>query len=1011
MAVEVRFMGGLEVRVDGEVVSLGGPQAQVVFALLASEAGVTMSAARLIDELWPTDPPRDARGTIQTNIATIRRGLGAARDRLRTDNRGYVLDLASDELDANRFASLAREGHGLVASDATAARERLEAALALWRGDPLMGLAERASRLDAEATRLREVRLGAVEDLAEVRLRLGEGAAVVADLEPLVADEPFRERTLGLLLRALAAAGRQPEAIARYDAHRRRLVEELGVDPSTELQRVHLDLVGAPSQASGDGDGASRDNTGSPRAGRLPSFITRFFGREDDLDTLAELLRQERLVTITGVGGGGKTRLAVEVARHVIGAFPDGVHFVDLAPIRDGELVSRAVADAIGVTVVAHGASVHEQTVRAIGDRRVLVVLDNCEHLLNASADHTMRLLEDCPHLAVLATSREPLSVEGERRWRLDPLALPGDDTPDDAASMRLLVDRAQAIRRDFSVTDGNRAALVAICRQLDGLPLALELIAPRLEHLSPTDVADHLADHPAAMVRGQRRVPRHEKLEATIGWSYDLLSEPEQELLRRLSVFVGGATLDAVSAVTAIVSGTLTDDLEVLELLASLVRRSLVTVTEADGTSRYGMLETVRAFASERLREAGEEEAARLAHRDHYVSVLEAFPWDQRVFSFHHAAPRLEVEFGNLRSAFQTSLEHGERDIAARLAVGAPALIMSNQRWDELDRWLTELWGVPPAGLALPDRVRRAVHPEHLVHHFWMEVWRLPWSPDELRETASVLRSAVGELSTSSPARIFTEHVVGLVEMSLGGGELDDELGHLHRRAEEAGRADAPLLRAVVLEDAALAQALAGRYEDAVSTLRSVPVFEVAVHYDKPLVTLAAVQHLAGDHDGAISTVHRNLEAVHPGARSLILLVLAVAVAGAGDRDLARDLLRRAREEHDLLAWRHPRSINDVVVALGACAVLEGRRDVAARLLAAAGSPAGGFKPLTAIHRHYTEVAGPPDPKDEIPQPSDPAALEALVDAELLRWAREPAPISTASDASVSATDVEATG
>jgi predicted ATPase/DNA-binding SARP family transcriptional activator len=1007
MAIEVRFLGGLEVRVGGKVVSLGGPQAQVVFALLASEAGMAMSVSRLIDELWAMDPPRDARGTIQTNIATLRRGLGVARERLRTDNRGYVLDLVSDELDAGRFASLVREGHGLVASDATAARERLEAALALWRGEPLMGLAERASRLEAEATRLRELRLGAVEDLAEVRLRLGEGAAVAADLEPLVADEPFRERALGLLFRGLAAAGRQPEAIARYDAHRRRLIEELGVDPSAELQRVHLDLVGATSQTTGDGDGAAQEDAEGSRAGRLPSFITRFFGREDDLDALTELLGYERLVTITGVGGGGKTRLAAELARCVIEAFPDGTHFVDLAPVRDGELVPRAVADAVGVMLVAQGASVHEQTVRAIGGRRILVVLDNCEHLLSTSADHTLRLLDDCPRLAVLATSREPLGVEGERRWRLDPLGLPGDDA-DEAASMRLLVDRAQAVRRDFRVTDGNRAALVAICRQLDGLPLALELIAARFEHLSPADVAAHLTDHPAALVRGQRRIPRHETLEATIGWSYDLLSEAEQELLSRLPVFVGGATLEAV---TAVAGGPLVEDLEVLELVGSLVRRSLVTVTEVDGTSRYGMLETVREYASERLRDAGEQDATMRAHRDHFLRVLEAVPWDQRVFSLHHVAPRLEVEFGNLRSAFQTSIARGEREIAARLAVGAPALIISSQRWDELDRWLTELWGVPPAGLALPDRVRRAIHPEHLVHHFWMEVWRLPLSPDDLQETASVLRVGIERLPTSSPARIFAEHLVGFAELLLGGADLDDELERLRERAEEARHGDAPLLRVAMLEEAALVQALAGRYEDALATLRSVPVFEVAVHYDKPLVTLAAVQHLAGDHDGAIRTMHRILEAVHPGARSLVLLFFAVAVAGAGDRVFARDLLRRAREEHDLLAWRHPRSINDLAVAFGACAVLEGRSDVAARLLTAAGSPAEGFKPLTAIHRHYAEVAGPPDPEDEIPQPSDPAALEALVDGELLRWAREPTAVATAPGASASATDVETAG
>ena len=848
-----------------------------------------------------------------------------------------------------------------------------------------MGLAERAPHLQADATRLRELRMGVVEDLAQARLELGQPARVVTDLEPVIADEPFRERGLALLLQALATAGRQPEALARYDDHRRRLGEELGVDPSTELQRVHLELIGAAPQTSGDG-AAKRD---AQRSGRVPSPVTRWFGREDDLDGITGLLEHERLVTIVGMGGAGKTRLAVEVAQPAMEVFPDGVHVVDLAPIRDGELVPRAVADALGVAVVAYGGSVQEQTVRAVGDRRRLVILDNCEHLLESCADNVRRLLDDCPNLTVLATSREPLGVEGEHRWRLDPLALPGDDVPDDAASMQLLVDRAQAVRRDLRVTQENRAALVAICRQLDGLPLAIELIAARLEHLSPAEVEERLTEHRNVLVRGQRRIPRHQTLDATIGWSYDLLSETEQTLLRRLSVFSGGATLKAVTAV----AGGGREDLEVLELVGSLVRRSLVTVSDVDGTSRYGLLETVRGFASQRLRDAGEEDASLGAHRDHYLDVLEDVPWDQRMFSFHHAAPRLEVEFSNLRAAFDTSIERGERDIAARLAVGSPALVMASQRWDQLDLWLTELWGVPPAGLALPDRVRRAVHPEHLVHHFWLEVWRLPFSANDAQETASILRAGTEQLPTSSPVRLFTEHVLGIGDVVFGAGDLDDELVRLHRRAEAARQADAPLLHASMLEEAALAQLLAGRHADGLATLQAFPVFEVAVHFDKPVVTLAVAQHLAGDHDDAVRTVHRNLETAHPGARSLILSFLAVTIAGAGDQDLARDVLRRAREEYDLLSWRHPHSINGVLVAFGACAVMEGRTDVGARLLAAAGSPANGFEPLTAIHLHYTSLAGPPDDPETLPEPSNTEGLAELIDDEILRWTREQPP------------------
>jgi predicted ATPase/DNA-binding SARP family transcriptional activator len=987
MALDVRFLGGLEVRAGDAPASLGGPQAKVVFALLASHAGRTLSTTQLIDELWPTDPPRDAIGTIQTHIATIRRGLGRERRRLRTRDGGYVLDLDAEQLDAQRFARLAEEGRALLRSDAAAAEARLEAALSQWRGEPLVGLAERAPHLRAAGMRLRDLRLGVVEDLAQARLELGLPARVVAELELVVAAEPFRERALALLLQALAAAGRQPEALARYADHRRRLGEELGVDPSTELQRVHLELVGATSRTPRDT--AAPRHTRSATAGRLPFPVTRLFGREGELDAIDGLLGQGQLVTIVGVGGGGKTRLAVEVARRAIEAFPDGVYFVDLAPIGNGESVARTVADALGVTVVAYGGSVQEQLVRAIGGRRMLVVLDNCEHLLEACADHVLRLLEDCPNLTVLATSREPLGIEGERRWRLDPLALPEDDAPDGAASLQLLVDRAQAVRQDFRITEDNRAAVVAICRQLDGLPLALELIAARFEALSPTEVAEQLTTHRDTLVRGQRRVPRHRTLGATIGWSYELLSESEQEVLRRLSVFVGGATLDAITAVAS----SSREATEVLDLVASLVRRSLVTVAEVDGTSRYGLLETVREFAQQRLRAAGEEEAVWRTHRDHYLDVLEAVPWDQRMFSLHLAAPRLHVEFGNLRAAFDTSIARGERDIAARLAVGSPALIISNQRWDELDRWLTELWGVRPAELSFPDRVRRAVRPEHLLHHFWLEAWRITWSADELREVVALLRAGAEQLPGSSPARICIEHVVGVGDLLVGGAGLDDALRRLRERAEAARDVDAPLLHANILEDGALAQLLAGRYGDALATLQGFAVFEVAVHYDKALATLAAAQHLTGDHEGAIRTMHRNLGSVHPGARSLVLGFLAIAMAGAGDLDDARELLRRSRQEYDLLPWRHPRSINDVLVALGSCAVLEGRTDVGARLLAAAGARADDFKPLTAYHVHYTKLAGPPPDDEALPEPWDTEGLEALVDEELLRWSRERSP------------------
>jgi predicted ATPase/DNA-binding SARP family transcriptional activator len=992
MAVDVRMLGGLEVRVGGSVVSLGGPQAQVVFALLASDAGRTVPNAQLIDELWPTDPPRDPIGTIQTHVGTIRRGLGSERQRLTTREGGYVLDLAVDELDAARFVALTREGRDLLTADAARAQARLEAALEEWRGEPLVGLATRAACLQAEATRLSELRLGVVEDLAELRLRQGRHAEVVADLERLLADHPFRERSVGLLLRALAAAGRQTDALTRYLEHRRRLTDEFGIEPSVELQHLYVELLRADDGRSPAGPPLPLPSGGEdPSAGRLPSFHTRWYGRERESERLVGVLGRERLITITGAGGAGKTRLAVELARRVRSEFRGGVSFVDLAPILDAALVPRAAAGALGIDLGSGGTATHDILVQALAEERVLLVLDNCEHLLDACADLVSRLREDCAGVTVLATSRAPLGLDGEQRWPIGPLALPAGDLVDESASMQLLVDRTRAVRRGFGITDDNRDALVSICHHLDGLPLAIELVAAQLAHLSPVETAGRLAEHATTLLRGQRRIPRHRTLEATIRWSYDLLSGPQRALLRRLSVFVGGATLGSITAV----AGDGRDELAVLELLGSLVTASLVTVDEADGVTRYDLLETIRQFAADRLRAAGEEASARGAHLDHYLVGLESVTWDQRMFSLGKAALMLDVEFSNLGAAFRTAIARGDRDRAARLAVGAPALIIANQHWDAFDRWLTELWGVPPADLSLPERVARAASPEHLVHHFWIEAWRLPLAAEQIRATMGILRAGAQQLAPGDPARLFAEHTVLVGSLLFDGADLDEGLVRFREQADGAHEADAPLLQAAIVGNAALFLLYAGRYAEAVVTLRSSEVADVAEHYGLPLTVLAVAEHLAGDHAAAVDIFQRDVESPHPhpAARPLALLFLAIAIAGSGDLDAARDLIRRAREAHDRLRWRHPLGINDIIVALGACAVVEGRTDVAARLLAAAGPPTAGFKPLAAIHLHYARLAGPPTSDGGgAPGTIDAARLEDLVDAELVRWAREPA-------------------
>jgi predicted ATPase/DNA-binding SARP family transcriptional activator len=1006
--VEVRFLDGLEVRVSGSVRSLGGPQARVVFAVLAAEAGTVVAVARLIDELWSDDPPRDAVGTIQTHVATIRRGLGEARDRVQTRDGGYVLEVRPDELDVHRFAAIVRESDRLRDLDPVAARDRLGAAFVLWRGEPLVGLSERSPRLASEARKLTELRLSAVEDFAELCLEVGDHAVAVAELEPMVAGHPFRERALGLLLRGLAGAGRRQDALTRYHAYRRRLVDELGVDPSPQLQRIHLDLLGAAGGTPPPSDDPDRPSAAHGRSVAtvdLPSFRTRLFGREHDLEALAGLLDRERLVTITGVGGSGKTRLAVELCRLVQPTYPAGVHVVDLAPVRTGELVAATTARSLGVPHDPRGGAVVDQLVRSIGDTRRLVVMDNCEHVIDACADHVQALLDRCPHLSVVATSRVPLALDGERRWRLDRLALPGDGTSGDAvsgdaASLRMLVDRVRAVRPRFTVGDDNRAAMVTICEQLDGLPLAIELIAARFAHLSPGEVAARLAVRRAALLRGSRRVPRHRSMDAAIDWSYQLLDPTEQACLRRLSVFVGGADLDAVAAV----AGSGGDQWAVLDLLGSLAACSLLVVDEVDGGSRYRLLETVREFAGRRLREAGEEWAARLAHRDHYLQRLEAIPWDRRMYS-EQVTVAFEPELGNLGAAIRTSLDAGETAAAARIALGCPALVIVGSHWDAYDRWLTALRGGRPPDPGFAQHLGPEVAPALVAGHLWIEGWRFAGTVDDVGAIVPVIQASASQLVGSDPAWILLQHLSVIAELWYVATDLEAGIERLLELAGAARTVGSELLHAVLVDTAGDFLLLAGRYEEAIGTLRRCSMPAVIEHYPKPLLTLGVSQHLAGDHDAAVRTMQRNSEVVRrPAARCLTLLALALAVAGADDLASARELIRRARDELDRPQWHHPTTVNTILVFMGACAVIEGRTDVARRLLTAAGPPAQGFGPTTAVHVHYGRAAGRTTGGVEAADAEEAGAaagdvdplvdLEALVDAELLRWARESAPM-----------------
>ncbi|KAA2256922.1 AfsR/SARP family transcriptional regulator [Solihabitans fulvus] len=646
------ILGTTEVRqsADGSPVNVGGPRVRSLLALLLLNAGQLISAEGLIDGLYGEHPPGDAANALQSQVSRLRKGLrdaGGSSAIVEFHPAGYRLAVHPDDVDAHRFERLTREGQrAMAAGDNRGAAALLGEALALWRGPALADV----PFAEAQATRLAELRVTAAEDRAEAALALGEHRGLVAELQELVAAHPLRERPRGQLMRALYGSGRQAEALAVFEDARRILADELGTDPSAELAEVHLAILRAEPSLAATPPSTSRLG--------LPAQLTSFVGRDEELDRVGALLRASRLVTLSGPGGGGKTRLAIEAS----GREDGDVCFVDLAPVGDGTELPRAVLGALGLreanTHAGSGAAqdVADRLVGALAGRRLLLVLDNCEHVIDAAARLVHRLLGACPGLRVLATSREALGITGEALSPVPPLPVPpADATPEQALAypaVRLFADRATAVRQDFAVRNDNLGAVLRICTALDGLPLAIELAAARLRSLGVEEIAARLDDRFRLLSRGSRTAaPRHQTLRAVVEWSWDLLDETEQTLARRLTVFAGGATLDAAARVCG-----LPED-EVDELLAGLSDKSLV---EAGG-GRYRMLETVRQFGADRLAEADEQDRVRAAHAAYFLDLAEtADPHLRRAEQLEWLA-RLAAEHGNLQAALRWSVDSAD--------------------------------------------------------------------------------------------------------------------------------------------------------------------------------------------------------------------------------------------------------------------------------------------------------------------------------------------------------------
>lgn len=616
------ILGPLEVRTDdGTPVDPGGPRPRALLTLLLLDAGRTVSVERLTDGLYGAEPPAGAANALQSQISRLRRRL-APHTEIEASTAGYRIAVPADSTDAHRFERLAADGRAaLAAGDHGQAAVALKDALALWRGPALPDLPD----AHGERARLSELRLTAVQDRIDAELALGGGPALVPELRTLLSAHPLSERLYGQLMRALHADGRPAEALAVFEGARRTLADELGADPSAELSALHLELL--------RGQGGDHRRT-------VPTQLTRFVGREAELDRIARALSEARLVTLTGPGGAGKTRLVVEATQ----ARPD-VCFVELAPLTDGTQIPYAVLTALGVrdgfrTPASDGT---DRLLAALEDHAPLLVLDNCEHLVEEAAGLTARLLASCPGVRVLATSRESLGITGEVVLSVPPL-------PPEPA-VRLFLDRARAVRPGFE----GHARVADICAALDGLPLAIELAAARLRTLTPDELAARLDDRFRLLTRGDRsKAPRHRTLRAVVEWSWDLLNEEERELATRLTVFRGGAGLEAVEAVCA------TPYPE--DLLASLVEKSFLEVSEG----RYRMLETIRAFAAERRER---DRPLRDAHAAYFRELAERAEPALRGAGQLPWLARLDAERDNLDAALRHLVARAPEDALRLMA------------------------------------------------------------------------------------------------------------------------------------------------------------------------------------------------------------------------------------------------------------------------------------------------------------------------------------------------------
>jgi predicted ATPase/DNA-binding SARP family transcriptional activator len=880
--VEVKLFGEFEVARAGVPIRVRVGKQRALLALLALNRGTPISADRLIDQLWDDGRAAKPANALQAQIGQLRRTLGASS--IITSESGYALAVDPEDIDVVRFEQLVARGRRLIEEgDGTLGSATLSEALRLRRGGPLAEFAY-AEFAHSERAHLEELTVVAIEARTEADLAQGRHRELVDELEALCRQHPLRERLWELFMVALYGAGRQAEALRAYTEIRDRLVDELGIDPSPTLRDLEARIL-VQDPLLGVVQPPPRAAVMPIVAGNLLEQLSSFVGRDVELEQLDQGVRSSRLVTLIGPGGVGKTRLAIELAARLREQHPGGAWLVELASVTDPEGVASTAAAALGATGSAPTGTEPPETpadhiVHHLAGRSLVVVLDNCEHVIDQATGLAHTLVAAVPGLRLIATSREPLGIPGELVIPIPGLA------PSVAAE--LFVDRACAVQPGFESNGAAGDVIEGICRQLDGLPLAIELAAARLRALPLSTLAERLDNRFSLLTRGARTaLPRQQTLRAVVDWSYDLLFDDERRLFARLSVFVGGCELDAVESVCADDAVPSTDALDVI---SRLVDKSLVTAPTA-GEARFTQLQTLWQYGRDRLSDSGEADTIRARHGAFYRQMAEDAHDGLRGALAPVWRERLTPELGNLKAALDWHLAIGDIDAALSMASGMAWLWFINTDFAEGARWLGSALGVE--GERRPELQATA----HAWHGYCVGMSSSPAEGVvECDEAIAILRSGVDHVRLAEALVLGASVLVRAHEFGRSLEALGEAQGLLEADGHGWLLAGHDML-------VAWNMASLGRLEEAETAARSsVRRFDAegeVLLVVAPLNALAGVVAAKGDLEGAAAAYEALLERCraigqHP-YLPLGLVALAALRARQGDDAAADDLYQEA--------------------------------------------------------------------------------------------------------------------